>query len=118
MSFDAKKQNKLIIEKGRELAEEHRKMMAAQFAADKKKYKDGYVPDVTFKRPSQELMDQIKKRNDAKEKRYKEEHDAAYKRSVARITGAKGGRRTRRHKHSNKKHRGKSNKKKRMSRRR
>jgi hypothetical protein len=114
MSFDAKKQNKLIIAKGRELAEEHRKMMAAQLAADKKK-KDGYVPDVTFKRPSQELMDQIKQRNDAEEKRYKEERDAAYKRSVAR---AKGGRRTRRHKHSNKKHRGKSNKKKRMSRRR
>jgi hypothetical protein len=105
MSFDAKKQNKLIIKKGSELAEEHRQMMAAQLAADKKKYKDGYVPDV--KRPSQELMDQIKQRNDAEKKRYKEERDAAYKCSVAR---AKGGRRTRRHKHSNKK--------KRMSRRR
>jgi hypothetical protein len=115
MSFDAKKQNQLIIEKRSELAKEHREMMAAQLAADQKKHKDGYVPDVTFKRPSQELMDQIKQRNDAKEKRYKEERDAAYKRSVAR---AKGGRRTRRHKHSNKKHRSKSNKKKRMSRRR
>ena len=107
MSFDAKKQNNLIIEKGHKLAEEHRKLMAAQFDADKKKYKDG-VPDVTFntfKLPSQELMDQIQKRNDAKEKRHKEERDAAYKRSVARV---KGGRRTRRHKHSNKKRRGMS----------
>ena len=107
MSFNAKKQNQLIIKKRSELAKEHREMMAAQLAADKKKYKDGYVPDVTFKRPSQELMDQIKQRNDAAEKRYKEERDAAYKLSVAR---AKGGRRTKRHKHSNKK--------KRMSRRR
>jgi hypothetical protein len=107
MSFDAKKQNQLIIKKRSELAKEHREMMAAQLAADKKKYKDGYVPDVTWQRPSQELMDQIKQRNDAAEKRSKEERDAAYKRSVAR---AKGGRRTRRHKHSNKK--------KRMSRRR
>ena len=67
MSFDAKKQNQLIIKKRSELAKEHREMMAAQLA----------------------------------------ERDAAYKLSVAR---AKGGRRTKRHKHSNKK--------KRMSRRR
>ena len=91
---DAKKQNKLIIEKGRELAEEHRKIMAALLDEDMKKYNGKYYPEYTLKRPSQEKLD--------------EQLKALAQKSSKR----KGGRRTKRR---NNKHR---DKKKRMSRRR
>jgi hypothetical protein len=102
MPFDDAEANKRIRAHGAKLAEESAKWAHEQWVADRNKYiKDGvYVPPVTYKRPSQELMDQIQKRNEAKKKHDKEEGDKAFARSVQRLKGVKGGRRTKRHKRS------------------
>jgi hypothetical protein len=102
MHFDAAEANKRIREQGVKLAKESAKLAHQQWVDDRNKYKDGYVPDVTFKRPSQELMDKIQKRNEEKNRHDKEERDKAFARSVERLKGVKGGRRTKRHKRSGK----------------
>jgi hypothetical protein len=99
--FDAAEANKLIRAQGAKLAEESTKLAHEQWVADRIKYKDGYVSDVKFKRPSQELMDQIQKRNEDEKRRDKKKRDEAYQSSVQRLLkGVKGGRRTNRHRRS------------------
>jgi len=114
MPFDAAEANKQVRVHGARHAEEYTKWAREQWEADRNKHmKNGaYVPTVTHKRPSQELMDKIKQRNEAKNEHDKKERDKAFARSVQRLKGVKGGRRTKRHKRSGHKRSG------RMSRRR
>jgi hypothetical protein len=105
--FNAAQANKRVREHHAKLTEQSAKLAHAQLAADKEKYKGVHVPPGTHKRPSQELMDQIQKRNESKKKHDKNEREKAFARSVQRlkdVKDVKGGRRTRRHKkRSNKK---------------
>jgi hypothetical protein len=98
MSFNAAEANKRIRAHRAKLTEQSAKLAHAQLAADNEKYKGAYVPPGTHKRPSQELMDQIQKRNESKKKHDKKVRDEAFARSVQRLKDVKGGRRTRRHK--------------------
>ena len=117
MHFDAAEANKQVRVHGAKHAEEYAKWAREQWVADRNKHmKDGvYVPG----KRSQELMDQIEKRNKAKNEHDKKERDIAFARSVQRLKGVKGGRRTKRHKRSGHKRSGhKRNHTKHMSRRR
>jgi len=98
MHFDAAEANKQVRVHGAKHAEEYAKWAREQWVADRNKHmKDGvYVPG----KRSQELMDQIEKRNKAKNEHDKKERDIAFARSVQRLKGVKGGRRTKRHKRS------------------